>query len=560
MRPETPRTLADAYVETLADLDPLVGTMLGIRPGSDELPDFSPDGLAAIAAAQRATLARLDALGDAAAEGVGSADAAVERRAARLLRERLGALLALDEAGENLRQVSNLFAPPQQLRSVFLQMPAATPDDWAVIGRRLGNVPAALASYRASLQEGARRGLTAAPRQAETMAGQLDALLEADWFRDFASGGPEAQRAELTAAAGRATEALAALRSYLREEYLPAAAGTPDAVGAERYRLGARRWTGSEVDTADAYAYGWAEFHRLEAEMRSVAGRILPGEPTAAVLAHLEREGEAIEGVEEIRAWLQDLMNEAIDALDGTHFDLAEPVRRVEARVAPPGSAAAPYYTRPSLDFSRPGMTWLPTQGATRFPVWHLVSTWYHEGVPGHHLQLAQWVHVKERLSRFQVSVGSVSATTEGWALYAERLMDELGFLSDPARRLGYLSGQMVRAVRVIIDIGMHLGLTIPANEEFHPGEVWTPRLAAEFFALHTGHDAAYTESEIVRYLGMPGQAISYKMGERAWVAGREAARAAAGAAFDPKSWHMAALSLGSLGLDDLTAELSTLG
>ena len=560
MHPETPRTIADAYVETLADLDPLVGTSLGIRPGNDELPDFSPDGLAAIAAAQRATLARLEALGDAAAEGVGSADAAVERRAARLLRERLGAMLALHEAGENLRQVSNLFAPPQQLRTSFLQMPTQTPDDWAVIGRRLGKVPAALASYRASLQEGARRGLTAAPRQAETMASQLDALLKADWFRDFAAGGPETQRAELAKAADRATEALAGLRAYLRDEYLPAAEGTPDAVGAERYRLGARRWTGAEVDTADAYAYGWTEFHRLEEEMRSVAARILPGEPTAAVLAHLEREGEAIEGVAEIRAWLQDLMTEAIEALDGTHFDLAEPVRRMEARIAPPGSAAAPYYTRPSLDFSRPGRTWLPTQGATRFPVWHLVSTWYHEGVPGHHLQLAQWVYVQERLSRFQVSIGSVSAATEGWALYAERLMDELGFLTDPARRLGYLSGQMVRAIRVIIDIGMHLGLTIPVNEEFHPGEVWTPELAAEFFALHTGHDAAYTESEIVRYLGAPGQAISYKMGERAWVAGREAARAAAGAAFDPKSWHMAALSLGSLGLDDLTAELSTLG
>ena len=84
-------------------------------------------------------------------------------------------------------------------------------------------------------------------------------------------------------------------------------------------------------------------------------------------------------------------MDEAIDALDGTHFDLAEPVRRVEAMIAPPGSAAAPYYTRPSQDFSRPGRTWLPTLGRERFPLWDLVSTWYHEGVPGHHLQLAQW-------------------------------------------------------------------------------------------------------------------------------------------------------------------------
>ncbi|WP_129841324.1 DUF885 domain-containing protein [Streptomyces sp. RFCAC02] len=549
----SPRAIADAYVETLADLDPLVGTQLGIRPGATALPDLSPDGSAAVADAQRATLARL---GDAAGT---DALPPVERRAARLLRERLTARLAVHEAGEDLRNVSNLFSPVQSLRSIFLLMPTGTDDDWAAIARRMANVPDALAGYTASLREGVARGMTAAPRQAETVAAQLDTWLAADWYRDFVSAGPDALRADLDAAATAATDALDRLRGYLRGTYLPAAAGTPDAVGRDRYLAGARLWTGADLDPEEAYAYGWEEFHRLAAEMRSVAGRILPGAPTAAVLEHLEREGEAIEGEEAIRAWLQDLVDRAIDALDGTHFELAAPIRRVETMIAPPGSAAAPYYTRPSLDFSRPGRTWLPTQGATRFPVWHLVSTWYHEGVPGHHLQLAQWVHVQDSLSRFQASIGSVSATTEGWALYAERLMDELGFLTDPAHRMGYLSGQMLRAVRVIIDIGMHLGLRVPAGEEFHPGEVWTPQLAAEFFALHTGHDPEYTASELTRYLGMPGQAISYKLGERAWLAGRAAAREAAGGAFDLKAWHMAALSLGALGLDDLAGELSAL-
>src|SRR5207253_4688834 len=125
-------------------------------------------------------------------------------------------------------------------------------------------------------------------------------------------------------------------------------------------------------------------------------------------LAHLEEAGEAVEGVDTVREWLQGLMDEAIEALDGTHFDLAEPVRRVEAMIAPPGSAAAPYYTGPSLDFSRPGRTWLPTLGQTRFPLWDLVSTWYHEGVPGHHLQLAQWAYVSSSLSAYQTSIGSV--------------------------------------------------------------------------------------------------------------------------------------------------------
>jgi uncharacterized protein (DUF885 family) len=175
-------------------------------------------------------------------------------------------------------------------------------------------------------------------------------------------------------------------------------------------------------------------------------------------------------------------------------------------------------------------------------------------------------VYVAPQLSRYQTSVGSVSADAEGWALYAERLMDELGFFPDPGTRMGYLDGQQMRAVRVVIDLGMHLELPIPQDqgvpEPFHPGERWTPELAREFFGAHSGLTAEFLDSEIVRYLGWPGQAIGYKLGERAWLAGRDAARRAhesRGEAFDVKAWHIAALSQGSLGLDDLVTELCAL-
>ena len=270
-----------------------------------------------------------------------------------------------------------------------------------------------------------------------------------------------------------------------------------------------------------------------------------------------------MDGEDAIRARLQTMMDDAIAALDGTHFDLAEPVRRVEARIAPPGSAAAPYYTRPAQDFSRPGRTWLPTLGRTRFPLWDLVSIWYHEGVPGHHLQLAQWAYVSGQLSTYQTSLGSVSANVEGWALYAERLMDELGYFGDPGERLGYLDAQQLRAVRVVIDIGMHLELPIPDDAEGvladHRGQPWTPELARAFLGENSGADPEFLDSELVRYLGIPGQAISYKLGERAWLAGRAEAQRAKGEAFNLKAWHMAALSQGSLGLDDLEAELAGL-
>ncbi|MER6526506.1 DUF885 domain-containing protein [Streptomyces sp. NPDC001508] len=555
-----PREVADAYVDALVALDPVTGTYLGVKESSSRLPDFSPAGQEARAELARNTLAAL-----AQAEQAPGADSDVERRCARLLRERLTAELAVHEADEGLRAVGNLHTPGHAVRDVFTVTPTQTEEDWAAVARRLRAVPAALAGYRASLALGLERKLYAAPRPTATFVDQLTEWADTDgtgrgWFEDFASAGPEALRAELDEAAGAATAAVAELRDWMRDVYAPAVEGAPNTVGRERYARWSRYFNGTDLDLDEAYAYGWAEYHRILGEMRQEAQKILPGAKTPWVaLAHLDEHGAHIEGVEEVRVWLQGLMDRAIAELDGTHFELAERVREVEARIAPPGGAAAPYYTAPSEDFSRPGRTWLPTMGQTRFPEYDLVSTWYHEGVPGHHLQLAQWAHVAENLSRYQATLGGVSANAEGWALYAERLMDELGYLTDPEHRLGYLDAQMMRAARVIVDIGMHLELEIPADSPFRPGERWTPELAEEFFAAHSSRPADFVESELTRYLTIPGQAIGYKLGERAWLLGRENARRRHGDAFDLKTWHMAALSQGSLGLDDLVDELSAL-
>ncbi|WP_338694108.1 DUF885 domain-containing protein [Streptomyces sp. Q6] len=554
-----PRQIADRYVDELVALDPVNGTYLGVRASSSKLPDLSPAGLAALADLARDTLARLDE-----AERAPGADDDVERRCARLLRERLTAELAVHDAEEHLRVVTNLGSPVHHVREVFTVTPTETDEDWAAIAERLRAVPAAFEGYRETLTLGLERKLYGGPRPTETFIGQLTEWAgtgeKPGWFEEFSADGPQALRAELTEAARAADAATVALRDWMRDVYAPAIEGAPDVVGRERYARWSRFYNGTDLDLDEAYAYGWSEFHRLLGEMRTEAEKILPGAATPWVaLAHLDEHGRHIEGVDEVRQWLQNVMDEAIDALDGTHFELAERVRTVESCIAPPGSAAAPYYTPPSEDFSRPGRTWLPTMGQTRFPVYDLVSTWYHEGVPGHHLQLAQWAHVAGDLSRYQATLGIVSANAEGWALYAERLMDELGFLTDAETRLGYLDAQMMRAARVIVDIGMHLELEIPADSPFHPGERWTPELAQEFFGAHSSRPADFVESELTRYLSIPGQAIGYKLGERAWLLGRANAQAAHGDAFDAKAWHMAALSQGSLGLDDLVDELSKL-
>ncbi|MFE7386817.1 DUF885 domain-containing protein [Streptomyces sp. NPDC057582] len=552
-----PRQVADAYVDAFIELDPISGTYLGVVESSRRLPDFSPAGQEALAELARATLVKLDA-----AEQLPGADSDAERRCGRLLRERLTAEIAVHEADESLRAVSNLHSPAHSVREVLTVTPTETDEDWAAIVERLLAVPGALEGYRASLALGLERKLYGGPRATATFIGQLTEWVGQDgtgFYQGFVAAGPDSLRADLDDAARQATEATQALRDWMRDVYAPAIEGAPDTVGRERYARWSRYFNGTDLDLDEAYAYGWSEYHRLLGEMKAEAEKVLPGAGPWEALAHLDVHGKHIEGVDEVQAWLQGLMDEAIEALDGTHFELAERVRKVESRIAPPGGAAAPYYTGPSEDFSRPGRTWLPTMGETRFPVYDLVSTWYHEGVPGHHLQIAQWAHVADSLSRYQASIGIVSANAEGWALYAERLMDELGFLPDAERRLGYLDAQMMRACRVIVDIGMHAEMEIPADSPFHPGERWTPELAQEFFGNHSGRPADFVESELTRYLSMPGQAIGYKLGERAWLLGRENARKAHGDAFDAKAWHMAALSQGPLGLDDLVDELSKL-
>ncbi|MGB7450138.1 MAG: DUF885 domain-containing protein [Ornithinimicrobium sp.] len=557
--PDTPRGVADAYVQALAELDPAVATSLGLRAHDDRVPDFSVAGHQAQVDLALSTLGDLEDL-EAPAEGWDE----VDRRCERLLRDRLGVIVDAHEAHEHLREVRNLFAPPQQTRQLFSMMPTQTEEDWSCVARRMARVPKAFESYVESLEAGRAKGVFAAPLQAQTLADQLTDWVDSQWFDDFVGPGAEAHPEladRLKHAADLATTSTVSLRDYLAQTYRPAAAGTPDEVGPQRYRLNVRRWIGSDPDLEEAYAWGWKEFTDLREEMQGLAQEILPGSTPVEAMQHLDEHGEAVEGVEQVRARLQQMMDQAISDLNGEHFDIAEPLRTVRAMIAPAGSAAAPYYSRPSLDFSRPGQTWLPTLGQTRFPLYDLVSTWYHEGVPGHHLQLAQWVHLAPELSVYQTSLGSSSGATEGWALYAERLMDELGYL-DTEARLGYLDCQIMRAIRVVIDIGMHLRLPIPNDSDVGAGQPWTPALAQEFFAAHCGRPHDFIASEIVRYLGWPGQAISYKLGERAWLAGRAAARQAAtdrGEEFDLKAWHMAALSLGALGLDDLQDELSRL-
>jgi uncharacterized protein (DUF885 family) len=553
--------IADEYVERFAALDSVEATDYGISGHESEMTDYSPEGIEARDRADRDALAALGRV-----EPRHDRD----RVAVESMSERLSVRVDQVDAGERLRDLRVIGSPVQGIRQCFDLMSYETEQDWEVVATRLGRVPAALESFRRALDEGVRRKIVAARRQAlacaqqsSTWGGEGDVarpffLTLVDRYDTCGLGDP-ALRGVLERQARDATEAYASMSAYLHDEYAPAA-DPHDAVGAERYATWAEAFNGTTLDLEETYAWGWDELHRIEDQMDKVAHRIRAGASVPEAIDLLESDPDrSIEGEENLRRWLQDLMDRTIADLDGVHFDIPAPVKRVEAMIAPPGGAAAMYYTAPSEDFSRPGRTWYPTLGKTRFPLWGEVSIAYHEGVPGHHLQVAQVVYLAEQLTRFQRTLGWTSGHGEGWALYAERLMGELGYLDVPDYELGMLRAQAMRSVRVVVDIGMHLELPIPSHERYHPGERWAPQLALPFVIERSRFPREFMASEVDRYLGWPGQAISYKVGERFWLAARDDARARHGGAFDLKAFHAAALNLGPLGLDQLRRELARL-
>jgi len=548
-------SLSDDYINTVAQLDPAAATYMGIAGHDHEMTDFSPAGHDARANNDRQTLAKLNAL---------DTSANSDRLAAGVLRESLEISGEEFDANEHLVSIRVLAGDVDAARAIFDLMPTDTAEQWSVIAERMSKVPQAFVGMRESWKLGLDRGVKAQRRQVlasseqlATWAGRKDAPAFFEQFAESAAAVPGAPLEQLRKAAKNASLALGETADFLVNDYAPQA-DTRDGVGPERHALARRRFMGMKVEAKDAYEWGWAETQRIDAEMERVAQEILPGATLSEVRHFLDTDpSRSIQGEGALRDWLQELMDDAMSFLiDNNHFSIPDSIRTVEAMISPPGGAAAMYYTGPSEDLSRPGRTWYPANGRTVFPRWSEPTTAYHEGVPGHHLQVAIATINSEKLSRFQRNT-FVSGHGEGWALYAERMMDEFGFLENPEYRLGYLYAQAFRAARIVIDTGIHCGFAIPQSSSWHPGEQWTPELMLEFLSARSSSDDEFNRSEINRYLGWPGQAISYKLGERVWLDLRDDAKKKYGASFDLREWHAHALDLGNLGLDLLKSEMA---
>ena len=542
-RPQTDvDRIAEDYVAKAMDLSPIDATQLGLPGRHDDYDDFSPEGRAAVSELRRDTLARLDA-----AQPVD----AIDDVTVEALRERLGLAEEKHAAGLDLAQLNNLACPLQYVRDVLDLMPSDTPEQVETIARRMHRIPEALSRWEASLTEAAARGLRPARRQVEVCLAQARELAGDDgYFAAIGSLAGDDVRLRGLLEDGAAT----ARRGYAEaaERLVARLPDSPDrdAVGRDVYALSSREFLGATIDLAETYAWGQEELARLTAEMRATADGIRPGATVAEAAAILDQDpAYRLDGVAALQAWMQETADGAIAALAGTHFDIPEPVRRIECRIAPTTNGGI-YYTGPSEDFSMPGrMWWSVPKEVTTFGTWRERTTVYHEGVPGHHLQVGQTVYRSETLNRWRRLLAWTSGHGEGWALYAERLMEELGFMDDPGDRLGLLDAQSLRAARVVLDIGVHCGFGAPAEVG---GGAWTYEKAWDFLRAHSNMDEPVLRFELNRYLGWPGQAPSYKVGERLWLQLREEVRRREGAAFDLKAFHRRALDVGGVGLDTL--------
>lgn len=551
--------LAEDYIASLCDLSPEFAAMFGLPGQRGKLDSYSPEGLDTVTDLNRRTLAAVDTV-----EAVDD----VDRVTIAAMRERLGVDVELAEAGENLRNLNNLACPIQGLHEIFDMLPTDTEEQWADIASCLRDVPRALNEYAASLRLAASRGHVAAQRQVTACIEQSRAEANPDTSTltilvNGAQSGqsedlPQALRADLAEAAAGARAAYEHIADVLAADILPHAPST-DGVGRQRYELFSRKFLGAVVDLDETYEWGRERLAAIDAQQRAIAADLY-GEGTSVreALDKLNADPtRTIEGTEALQRWMQETSDAALASLDGTHFDIPAPLRTLECKIASSATGGI-YYTGPSDDFSRPGrMWWSVPEGTTTFAAWQERTTVFHEGVPGHHLQVGMQTYVRDQLNSWRRLGCWVSGHGEGWALYAEKLMADLGFHADPGDLMGMLDSQRLRAARVVLDIGVHLGKDRPVELASLPGVGegrWDEPSAWAFLQHNVAMSEGFLRFELDRYLGWPGQAPSYAIGQRLWERARDEA---VERGMSLKDFHMSALRLGSVGLDVMREALS---
>ena len=552
--------LADRFWDGLLDLSPITATMLGYERGADRLDDPGPAGRDRARALYRETLAAADAIEVDAAAGsdaarAGETAALPEEESITLDILRVICRIELEQQEQRidrLKVVDQMDGPQTYLPMLAAFQRTETPEQFEQFLARLAEYPRFMASNSDLVREGLASGLTAAGIVTDRVVGQLERLLSLPDSESPVVAAVvvprESDRERLVSAIGKYVRpADTAFLDAVKGPYQAASRREPGLWsapnGEQLYRTQIRLWTSFDADAADLHTMGLEELSQIESERREISRSLGFGDDTSGARATLRTSPDAIpSSIEELLDRARGQIERALAASPDYFGRL--PRAACEVRPVEPykeADAPAAYYYSPAVDGSRPGVYYVNTYDLPSRSYVGLASTSFHEAVPGHHFQLAlQTEHPSLNAFRRLGSRMAGMAYVEGWGLYSERLADEMGLYLNPAERFGMLDAQAWRAARLVVDTGIHA---------FR----WSrERSIAQL--LDAGLSTTDATIETDRYICLPAQALTYKVGQHEIERLRAEAAAGLGDAFDLRAFHDAVLSHGTLPLATLAA------
>ena len=550
-------TLYAEYWEESLKLNPINATFIGDKRYNDQLPNFfSADYRKQTGEFNRRWLQRLQGLDVSKVEGQ-----------ARLSHEILVESLQEQIAGEAFpdwqQPINQFFSVPNyivMLGSGSSAQPFKTVkdyDDWLA---RAGKVPALFEQAIANMREGVQAGVVQPRLLMQKVLPQLDGVVSDDpqktpfWgpISNLPADFSDADKKRLTEAYTaminqQLVPAFRGLRTYLADEYIPVAREThglgalPN--GAEWYAHLAKSTTTTSLTPAKIHQIGLDEVARLRTELEQLKTEVGFEGDLKSFFKYMSTDPKfTFKSEDAILKDYRDLeakVNQKVPELFSLMPKAAFEIRPVEAFRA--ASEAAGSYMSPSEDGTRPGIFYLNTYDLPARKSWARDSLYLHEAIPGHHFQLALQQELKDvpAFRRF----GGQTAYIEGWGLYAESLGKELGVYADPYQRFGQLSAEIWRAIRLVVDTGLH-------------SKGWTREQVLEYMHDNSGLSETDAIAEAERYMAIPGQALAYKIGQLKITELRNKAQQELGDKFDIREFHAQVLGDGSLPLAVLETKI----
>lgn len=523
-------TLADDFLLSLCKLDPLFASEEGFSEFDNQVGDLSPQMNSDKAQLAKATIDRINDI------DVGTKE---EKLCADVLKDYCKDIVDSFVNDDWVRCINIVTNPLDVIQTTCYNIDENDTEALEKRDQKISEIYKSLQSFQETFRYGAANSCLPKMSQLKRMAHNCALYANDPLFIKS-----DARKAYLE------------FGSFLMDEIIPKS-DPVDAVGEEVYSRCASHHLGKKIDARETYDWGWDEINSLLVETEEVIKEICPGKTYLEAIEHVSNDEErTARSPKELQEFLQNLLNESIEQLNGTHFDIDHRLLNIEACLLDEAGSSAMFYTAPTDDFSRPGRTYYPVNGKKIFPLWEEVTTCYHEGLPGHHLHVGAIKCLDDSLSNFQRTIAFNTGEGEGWALYAERLMVELGFNNDPTYIFGMLNASLFRATRVVMDIGLHCGYKIPDNApdiyKLNGNQTWSREFAQAVLEEVIGMTSDMAIDETYRYLGWIGQAISYKYGEKTIRDIREREKKRLGSEFSLKEFHSRLLGYGHVGLGRL--------